>query len=349
MQRPRALKPGDTVAAVSLSWGGPATFPGRYEAGKRQFEKEFGISVVEMPHALKDAAWLAQNPAARADDLMRAFADPGISGIIGTIGGDDSIRLLPHIDLKVIKENPKPFIGYSDCTVTNFLCLAAGLTSFYGPTIMAGFAENTGMHQYLVDSFRKILCDPRPPGIVLPCAEGWTDEFLDWGNPANRSRKRVLTPPSGWQWLQGKGIHEGRLVGGCFEILDWMRGSPIWPKPEIWDGAILFFETSEEKPSALAVKRFVRNLGVMGIPQRLAGVLFGRPGGQVDPSKFAEYESAILDVISGELGLTELPVVTQMDFGHTDPIMTLPLGVRARLDCDSKTFSIIEGAVLPRD
>jgi muramoyltetrapeptide carboxypeptidase LdcA involved in peptidoglycan recycling len=105
--RPGKLQPGDKVATVSLSWGGPGAFPERYEAGKRQLQDEFGVTVVEMPHTLSDATWLQQNPQARADDLLQAFADPSVTAIISTIGGDDSIRILPFIDLNVIRSNPK--------------------------------------------------------------------------------------------------------------------------------------------------------------------------------------------------------------------------------------------------
>ena len=97
MLKPSRLKPGDKVATVSPSWGGPSVFPHRYQAGVQQLEAEFGLSVVEMPHALKDADWLAQNPKARADDLMQAFSDPSINGIIATIGGEDSIIALPGL------------------------------------------------------------------------------------------------------------------------------------------------------------------------------------------------------------------------------------------------------------
>lgn len=87
---------------MSLSWGGPATFPHRYEAGKRQLENAFGVEVVEMPNTLAEAATLVADPAARASDLRRAFADPDIAGVVSTIGGDDSIRLLPHLDLELV-------------------------------------------------------------------------------------------------------------------------------------------------------------------------------------------------------------------------------------------------------
>ena len=81
MIKPPKLNPGDKVATVSLSWGGPSAFPHRYRAGVRQLENEFGLTVVEMPHTLKDAGWLARNPEARAADgsahrgLDRGIAD----------------------------------------------------------------------------------------------------------------------------------------------------------------------------------------------------------------------------------------------------------------------------------
>ena len=122
--RPPRLRAGDTVAAVTLSWGGPGAYPHRYAAGKRQFEVEFGCHVVETRHALYDPAWIAANPQARADDLMEALADGSIRAIISTIGGDDSIRVLPYIDLNVLRAYPKIFMGYSDTTVIHFAFLA---------------------------------------------------------------------------------------------------------------------------------------------------------------------------------------------------------------------------------
>ena len=112
--KPKRLQAGDRVAAVSLSWGGAGQFPHRYEAGKRQLQEEFGLEVVETRHARRDPEWLHRNPEARAEDLMGAFSDASIQGIVSIIGGDESIRLLPFVDLDVIRSNPKVFLGYSE-------------------------------------------------------------------------------------------------------------------------------------------------------------------------------------------------------------------------------------------
>ena len=345
MLKPRKLHPGDKIATVSLSWGGPGTFPYRYEIGKRQLQDEFGLQVVEMPNTLKDAEWLARNPKARADDLMQAFADPSIKGIFNTIAGDDSIRLLPHVDLSVIRSNPKIFLGYSDTTISHLICYKAGLVSFYGPSIMAEFGENGGMFPYMVQSVRQTLFSSEVVGEVKPNLDGWTVELLDWADPENQKRKRKLNSSTGWKFLQGKGIYRGNLIGGCLEVFDWTRGTEIFPSEEKWAHAILFLEASEDAPPPSYVLYTLRALAAMGILRQLSGFLFGRPGGGVPLDTFEEYDRAILQVVREEEGLVGLPIVTNMDFGHTSPILVLPYGVEAEIDCDHQRFSILENAV----
>jgi muramoyltetrapeptide carboxypeptidase LdcA involved in peptidoglycan recycling len=349
MIKPPALHPGDKVATVSLSWGGPGAVPHRYAAGKKQLQDEFGMVVVEMPHTMSDPDWLQCNPRARADDLMAAFSDPSIHAIFSTIGGDDSIRLLPYLDLEVIRSNPKVFMGYSDTAITLMAGYKAGLVTFYGPSIMSGFGESGGLFPYMVESVKKSLFSIDPIGEVAPNNAGWTVEILPWEDPANQAKRRRLTPSTGWHYLQGQGVHTGHLIGGCIEVLDWLRGTQIWPSPDDWQDAILFLETSEDAPSPDLVLYYMRTYAAMGILKRLAGVLFARPGGQVPPGKFEEYDRVLLQVITEEEGLTGLPLVTGMDFGHTDPMFVLPYGVQARIDCDHQRFEILESAVVERD
>jgi muramoyltetrapeptide carboxypeptidase LdcA involved in peptidoglycan recycling len=273
--KPRRLRAGDRVAAVSLSWGGPGTFPHRYQAGKRQLEVAFGIEVVEMPNTLADAATLAADPAARADDLHRAFADPDIAGVLSTIGGDDSIRLLRHLDLDLLAANPKVFLGYSDSTITQMALLRCGVVSFYGPAIMAGFAENAGLHDYLVEGVRRTLFEPVAPLVWPEHRDGWTSQLLDWSDPANQHHRRELRPSTGWRWHGGV-AREGTTVVGCLEVLDFLRGTAWWPA---LDGVVIMLETSEDQPPPASVTYLLRTLAATGQLQQLAGLVFGRPGG----------------------------------------------------------------------
>ena len=341
MIKPPKLNPGDTIATVSPSWGGPSVFPHRYQVGKQQMEKEFDLRIVEMPHTLKDASWLAHNPKARADDLMQAFADPSIMGIFATIGGEDSIRLLPFIDLNVIHDNPKIFMGYSDTTISHLMCYQAGLVSFYGPSILAEFAENGGMFPYITQSLRQTIFSSEVIGEVKPCTDGWTIERLNWGDPENQNIKRKLNPSNGWKFLQGTGIHRGHLIGGCLEVFDWTRDTELFPTQ--WKDAIFFFEISEDAPPPEFVRYTLRVYAAMGILRQISGILFGRPYDHGD--KFDEYDRAILQIVRDEEGLTDLPVITRMDFGHTSPMFVIPYGVQAEIDCDQQKFSILENAV----
>jgi muramoyltetrapeptide carboxypeptidase LdcA involved in peptidoglycan recycling len=342
--KPQALQAGDRVAIVSTSWGGPAVFPHRYEAGKRYLAETFGLEPVEMPYALRAADWLDRNPQARAEDIHAAFSDPSIKGVIASIGGDDAIRLIPHIDLNIIADNPKVFLGYSDPTVLHFGCLKAGLCSFYGPTIMSGFAENGGMHAYARDALRKAVFQTAPIGEIEPNRQGWTVEHLPWKDPENRSRRRKLTPSTGPRTLQGTGTVKGHLIGGCAEVLEMLKGSDWWPPVTYWDRAILFYETSEEAPPAAQVLRWLRNFAAQGILSRLAGIVLGRPGGQTDEAYRKEQEAAIVRALA-EAGLQQLPVLAELDFGHTDPIATLPYGVAAEIDCGRSRLRILEAGV----
>ena len=85
---------------------------------------------------------------------MNAFLDKSIKGIFCTIGGNDSIKILPYINFDIIRNNPKIFVGFSDNTITNLICMKAGLVSFYGPSIMNDFAENVAVPTYTVNNVR---------------------------------------------------------------------------------------------------------------------------------------------------------------------------------------------------
>ncbi len=129
-------------------------------------------------------------------------------------------------------------------------------------------------------------------------------------------------------------------------MLDWLRGTSIWPELSEWEGTVLFLETSEDGPSPLAVARMLRTLAAQGVLKRISGLLFGRPGGQVGSEHFSEYDQAILEICVEEEGLSELPIVTGMDFGHTYPMLVLPYGVELQIDCDRREIAITENAVV---
>lgn len=336
--RPARLRAGDRIAVVTPSWGGPAAFPARFDAGLEAM-RSLGLIPVEMPFTRAAAA----SPDERASDLMTAFADPQIAGIWSSIGGDYSLRLMPHLDLSVIAANPKVFIGFSDTTALHFACLAAGIAPFYGPAVMAGLAENAGMMDLTRDGLR-VLFDPEPMGEMPENTEGVATEFLDWGDPANQARPRRRDPANPAIVLQGRGVVQGHLLGGCFEVMEMLKETPWWPAPGLWDGAMVFLETSEENPVPELVARWVRNMGAQGIWSRAAGLLLARP-----ESGDRAYRDALHAAIIEELGFwgaRDLPVLGNLDIGHSQPMLTLPYGAQARLDAEQATWALLTAGVI---
>ena len=137
-------------------------------------------------------------------------------------------------------------------------------------------------------------------------------------------------------WLR-PGYAEGRLIGGCLESMQHLRGTEFWPGLA---GAILFFETSEEKPSPAKVDGVLMDYENMGVLEEIGGLLFGRPM-YYTPSEKRELYRVILDRTEGY----GFPIIANLDFGHTAPQFVLPIGCRARIDGSNQRFEIIESAV----
>lgn len=341
LKKPPALKAGDTVATVSLSWGGAGDeeLRWRYEQGKQRLEEVFQLRVVEMPHTLAGTEEVYRHPEKRAQDLMDAFADPGIKAVIACIGGNDSIRMAPYIDFDVIRGNPKIFSGYSDSTITHCMCLKAGLSSFYGASVLTDFAENIAMLDYTREWVEKAWFRPEPLGEI-PCAPQWTGEYLPW-LIENKNTARRLQPNTGYELLQGKQSVRGRLIGGCADVLEMIKGTALFPTLDCFDGAILFLETSEAEAPPAQLEDWLRWYATVGILQRLGGILFGKPYGN---RYYEEYKPVIRKVLA-ECGREELPVLYNASLGHACPIGCIPFGALAEITCDKPGFAILESAV----
>jgi len=310
----------------------------------RNLERVLGVRIHEFPTARMSSEELYANPKLRADDLNDAFSDPRIAGIISTIGGDESVRILPHLDLDVIRANPKVLMGYSDVTTLTTWINQNGIVTFNGPSIMAGFAQMDHLPRELTAHVRAMLSEPTDTYQYRPYG-AWCDEYVAWSTPGYAGETLPLRPNEGWKWLQGRGVREGRLFGGCIEVMEFLKATRFWPAVSFWENRVLFFETSEEKPSVERVTRMLRNYGSMGAIDRVSAILVGRARSYSEDEKQALYD-AIVRVVTEEFGHPELPVIANMDFGHTDPQFIMPLGVRAEIDCDAKTFRLLEAAVL---
>lgn len=342
LRKPKKLKPGDTIALVSLSWGGAGDedILWRYKIGKERVKQIFGLHIIEMSHTLAGSEYLYKHPEKRAQDLMEAFSNSSVDGIISCIGGSDSIRILPYINKDIISKNPKIFMGYSDDTITHFLCCKAGFSSFYGASLLVDFAENVEMHPYTIEYIKKALFSSEVIGTIEPSKE-WTSMWNPWKKRL-KEQKREYYLNRGYEVLQGENSVIGRLLGGCFESFQMLRGTEYFPKLEEFNDSILFFETSEKHPAVWNIENDLRVLGSMGILDRIKGMIWGKPQNE---QYYTEYKMAICKIMR-EFGREDMPILYNLNFGHTEPKICIPYGALAQIDCDNKTFSILQPGVL---
>ena len=134
---------------------------------------------------------------------------------------------------------------------------------------------------------------PDAPSLIEPSA-AWTVESLPWAQPELQARPRALRPSTGWRF-DGQGRARGPLIGGCIEVMEWLKGTAVWPALETWEGAVLFLEISKEAPPAREVKRWLRAYGAQGILHRVSAVLLGRPGADELPiEEHSSFDQALL-------------------------------------------------------
>lgn len=338
--KPKKLEKGDTIAVVSPSWGGPSIFPYIYENGLEVL-REWGLKIKEYPTVRANVGYLRSNPQIRAKDINDAFVDPVVKAIITSIGGDDSVRILPYLDKEIIKSNPKIFIGYSDATIIHTYCNQLGLITFYGPSIMAGFSQMRALPENFERHVREMLFQPNQSYEYKPY-DAYCDGYPDWADKENTGKINDLKKNNdGWKWLQGSGVVQGELFGGCLEVLEMIKATDFWPNNEFWNKKILILETSEAKPSLHEVDHVLRNYGMQGIFSKISGLLFGRARDYSDKEKL-ELEKKIISIVAGEFGQTDLPIIANVDFGHTDPQLVFPLGIKAEIDCQKRKLRLIE-------
>ena len=339
---PPKPRPGDKVAVLSPAEAVSATFPAPHELGVRRLQEEYGVEVVEYP-----TTRVVSPPAARATDVNAAFADPEISAIIASIGGNDQIKILRHLDPEVIAANPKPFFGVSDNTNLHNYLWNLGIVSYYGGAVMVELGRAGSINPHTGEAFRAALLgdgwyDLRP-------AETFGDINRDWGDPKNLELEPEMLPGTGWEWHGGSQFVEGALWGGCFEIIDFNLRTARYLPPDdaAYDGCVLYLETTEELPSAQYVGEVLMCMGERGLLQRFRALLMGRPkawsfehpNGPAERATYVDAQHAAVLEAMKEYS-PDVPVVLDVDFGHTDPQLVMPNGGDVRIDPAAGTISV---------
>lgn len=341
MMKPKRLKQGSKLAAISPSSGLPYLFPETFELGLSNLREMFGFDIIEMPTARMEPTELYRHPELRAQDINRCFGDSSIDGIICSIGGYESIRILPYLDTEIMMNNPKFIMGFSDATTFLSYLNQLGMITFYGPSILAGIAQLQHLPEEYSEHLRDFFFSDHFPYHYAPYRE-WTNGYKDWGNLDTLGEcQEFYANENGWTFLQGSSAQQGEVWGGCIEVLEFMKSTTYWPDPSFWDNKILCFETSEEKPSPMHVGYMLRNYGMQGVYEKVKGIIFGRAKDYSEEENKQLYD-IIVDIVEGEFGAGDLPIVVNFDFGHTDPKLILPLGGRVELRPHTNEVVLLE-------
>ena len=278
------------------------------EAGMERL-RGMGYEPVLFPNALaRGPLYYAGTVEQRVDDLHAAFADATIDGIVCTRGGWGSAELLPYLDAALIRENAKVFVGYSDHTSLHiWLRKFAGLVTFHGPMCAADFSRADGAD---VSSWEHVLGSGA--GFLLGAAEGL----------------RMLKP----------GVAEGVFDGGCLSIFVEALGTPYAPEAA---GGILFLEDVGTKPYQW--DRQLLHLRYAGQLDGVKGIVLGDMTQCVPAAEQELLERAILHALRDFAG----PVGIGLRSGHVGAgNVTLPLGVRARLELSADASLEFAGSVV---
>lgn len=337
MQKLRKLQKGDKVAILSPSFATPGMFPEVYKLGLSRLRDVFDLEPVEFPTTRKVGASTEE----RARDLVAAFQNKEIKAVIATIGGNDQVTYVKNLPTEPFKNNPKPFFGYSDNShFANFLW-QTGIPSYYGGMIMTQYAMQGKMDDFTIEYLHHALFEEGE--FELRASEKVNDQGLGWSDPANLGKTRAYEPNSGWQW-DGEGAAEGIIWGGCLESIDEMlRHNVTIPSLADFENVILITETSEEIPSADYVFRVYRALGERGILERVRGIIVGRAKAwEFDKPNTPEQKKAyrekqyetIVNVVRKYN--KDIPIVQNLNFGHTDPQIPMPYGGKLRFDGENK-------------
>jgi muramoyltetrapeptide carboxypeptidase len=318
--RPPLLREGDSVGVVSPSSPVAALRPGRFERGVLGLGTlGFDVRVAQNARAIRGhtAGTIEQ----RLSDLHAMFEDEGVRAIICSIGGYNSNQLLDGLDYGLIRNNPKILMGYSDVSALLLgIHRMTDLVTFLGPSVMVQFGEPGGPHPYTERYFRKTLMNLDPPGVLLP--SGLTiHEYLEWDEDDSRPRREE--PYYGPKTLK-PGRAEGPIVAGNLSTVLVLAGTPYFPDLE---GAILCLEASEEEPAEW-VDRYLFQLRLMGAFEKIAALAVGRAHPDSGFTAEDSLEQLLLTATEGY----DIPIALGFDFGHTDPMFILPVGVRAAAD-----------------
>lgn len=310
---PQKLRPGDHIRVISPSRSLSLIHQESRDIAIDKLQ-QIGLRISYSKNVEESDEFVSSSIASRLEDLHEAFRDPDVNGILTTIGGWNANQILPGIDFELIRQNPKVICGYSDITVLlSAIYSQTGMITYYGPhfSTFGALKGNEYTHAY----FRKCTMDsssfsPEP-------SRHWSEDawFMN-------QESRDFKENPGWEvFSEGEG--SGTLIGGHLGTFTLLQGTVNRPSAE---KVILFFEEDESNESSLELEfdRCLESVLQQSDLGQVVGLVLGRLRGFVNKDQ-------IRTIVQRKPQLKGIPVVYGVDFGHTMPMMTIPIGGTASL------------------
>jgi muramoyltetrapeptide carboxypeptidase len=310
---PPKLRRGDTVRVVAPANSRAMVLEHDHRALIESRFAALGLRLTYGDHVDERDDFDSSSVASRVADLHAAFRDPDVKAIMTVIGGFSSNELLPHLDWDLIAASPKILCGYSDITaLQNAILARTGLVTYSGPH-WSSFGMRDHFDETLNWFVRTLF---HSDSVVLRPASTWSDDlwFLEQDH-------RTIVVNDGW-WPLQPGHATGRLVGGNLCTLNLLQGTPYWPSI---DGAVLAVE-DDLRTNPVEFARDLASLLQQPGAERVRGLLIGR-----FQRASGVTHNLLAQIVARQPALSGLPVLAGVDFGHTSPMVTLPIGGRVEL------------------
>lgn len=353
---PKRLEPGATIAFVSPS----ARLNDKLPAVVARATAVFTARGYRVRELYTPDTGIQSAIDHRLAELRTAFTDPTIDAVVCTIGGTSFTELLPALIAdtelhRTIRAHPKIVVGYSDITGLHwFLHALTGLRTFYGPGAIPELGEANSVDDdasplaFCVQHLFRAITDNQPIGDIARSSTYAPQVDPCWYDAAS-TIPPGLAPTVGWTWLR-RGKAQGRLFGGCITVM--VRLGGVRAVVPDWRGRIVFIETQmgDDLVSGLTLDRVragIADLIAQGVFDETAGLVVGRPFGYDTDKLRADYIGVIKGLLcEGRFADKTFPILFNVDFGHTVPMVTLPYDALVELDSDNDRFAILEPAVL---
>jgi len=319
---PSKLVAGDEVRIIAPSRSMAIVSENLREIADQRFT-QLGLKVSFGKHTEEIDDFRSSSIMSRVEDLHSAFCDTHVKAIFTVIGGFNANQLLRYIDWELIKHNPKIFCGYSDITVLNNALLAkSGLVSYSGPHYSTFGQEK--YFDYTLDYFKKCLFSDDP--FEIRPSETWSDDlwFKDQSN-------RDIVKNDGYLVINN-GEATGVIIGGNICTLSLLQGTEYFPALE---SSVIFIEDDDES-TPHDFDRILQSLIHQPTNDRDKGVVIGR---FQNASKLTD--DLLIKIVKSKKELNKLPIIAHVDFGHTDPKITFPIGGEVSVSATVEKVKII--------